>query len=313
MFRFSFLATIFFCSVATSVAKAETFVWEAKKATFAKALPRVILSNNVIVELAGAEGTFERSISAASLDSNQKKTLIKNDWVEISASYPSADKASVVILKDACSGSICRWTNVTVLVPHGKFVKTYTIDDPSKVTLTIKNGQLMNGRAEGVLTGVDEYGGERQVALSFVPSAGFVLPNFKREYAKLIGEHPDKFFADEVLRKPLVQAVGLEVFRDLRRAIRVASPSAIVNNRYIVMQGCVPHDCGGNYGFLMIDGLTADLFWARYNDSKNLYSGATTKADKSQLQQILASDEVSQYSDVKLTITSDGTIAYRSK
>jgi hypothetical protein len=312
MLIFRIMAAVLLIGV-TTVASAETFVWDAKKAGGAKAIPGAILANNVIIEEDGSKELFDHSITAFSIDNKQKKTIVKNDIASISASYPTVRKASVVVLADSCSGTICHWTNITVLIPDGNFVKTYAIDNPSKITLTIVNGELISGRAEGVPAGQDEFGSDRHATLIFVPYAGFVPPNFKREYAKLIGEHPDKFFSDEILRKPLAKVLGLDKFRDLRHAIGVASPTALIQNRYIVMQGCIPHNCGGNYGFLMIDAVTSNIFWARFDESKASYFGGTSEVDKLTMQSALDSDDIFQYSDAKLSVTNTGKITYKPK
>lgn len=308
------LALLAFISTCALPISAETYVWDKKKLW--ADIPRAILKNNTLIEeIKPTVGTFGQSVNATSLDNREKKTLVKNDIAHIAAAFPNNSQSSAVILIDDCSGTICDTPTLTVVTPAGKFIRADSVYSPSKITLTINNGEVTGGRAEGIPIDVDGYGSTKYASHTYLPSVGFIFDGFKREYSKLIGQHPDSLFSDEFLRKKFVKEIGLETFRELRHAISVASPAELVNGRYIVMQGCVPHMCGGNYAFVMIDAITSDFYWARYDDPKNLYSGGSrpiTK-NKSSIDSALTIANSKNYGDVKLIVTSDGYISYIKK
>lgn len=293
---------------------AQTFVWEMKRHQYEDGIPRVIFTNGAIIErIKNTSFTFGSKVTATTLENKIKSVLIENDYASIVAAYPNNRRASAVLLYDDCVGSLCAPT-LTVVTTDGKFLKSYALKNaPSKVTLTVNNGVLISGRAEGMYDGLDEYGSEKTIGMSYLGSTGFVVDGFKREYSKLIGQHPDTLFADEVLRRPLAKAAGLEIFRDLRQAIQVASPIVLVKGRYLVLQGCMPHFCSENYSFILIDALTSDFYWTRYNSPSEIYAGGTKKTDKTTMESVLASDAFFHYEDVKLIVNSEGFVTFAPK
>ncbi|MDB5748692.1 MAG: hypothetical protein JWP72_3540 [Massilia sp.] len=296
-----------------SQANAATYVWDAQKSDIEKRIPRVTLSNKAMIEELRGEALFEQSITAKTSGSKQKSVLAKNDFAQIEAAYPGPQQASAVLVSDSCSGSICDWKNLTMVIPQNGAIKTYRIGSPTKITLTLAGDQVVGGQADGIPAGEDKYGSRITTTRRFIPGAGFVAAGFKNQYARLVGEHPERFFDDPALREPFAKATGMENFRDLRQAISVASPVNLVQGRYIVMQGCMPHDCGGNYSFVMIDAVTSDFYWARFREGANRYSGATRKLDREAIQFVLADEEFSQHEDAPLVISPAGKIVYKRK
>jgi hypothetical protein len=292
-------------------ANAATYVWDAQKSDSEKRIPKANLANKTVVEELRGETLFDQSITTRAPGSKQKTVLVKNDFAQIEAAYPSAQNAAAVLVSDSCSGSICDWKNLTMVIPQDGAIKTYRIGSPAKITLTLAGGQVVGGQADGIPAGEDKYGSRVTTTRLFIPGAGFVAAGFKTQYAKLIGQHPERFFDDAALREPLAKAAGMETFRDLRQATSVASPVYLVQGRYIVIQGCVPHDCGGNYGFLMIDAVNADYYWARFNEGANRYAGATRKIDRMAMQLVLADEEFVHNEDARLVVSPAGKIVYQ--
>jgi hypothetical protein len=303
-------------AVVTAVAakaNATSFIWDAQKSDIEKRIPKVTLLNKVVIEEVKGETLFEQSITAKTPINKQKSELVKNDFAKVEAAYPNPQKASAVLISDNCSGNACTWQNLTMVLPRGEGIKTYRINSPSKITLTVEGDKVVSGFAEGIPAGADKYGSQITATRTFLPGVGFVAAGFKKEFAKLVGEHPDEFFEDKLLREPFAKAVRLETFRDLRAAIGVASPTYLIQGRYVVLQGCMPHNCGGNYSFVMIDAVTSDYFWARYNEGTTRYSGATRKIDKAAIQSVFSDEEFVQNDDATLTVSPAGKIVYRTK
>jgi hypothetical protein len=292
-------------------ANAATYIWDAQKSGSEKRTPKVTLTNKATVEEARSETMFDQSITTTAPNSKQKSVLAKNDFAQIEAAYPSRQNASAVLVSDSCSGTICDWKNLTMVIPQGATIKAYRVGSPAKITLTMTGDQVVGGQADGIPAGEDKYGSRITTTRHFIPGAGFVAAGFKTQYAKLVGEHPERFFDDPALREPLAKATGMETFRDLRQAISVASPVYLVQGRYIVMQGCMPHDCGGNYSFLMIDAVSSDFYWARFNQGANRYSGATRKIDRAAMQLVLADEEFVHNDDARLVVSPAGKIVYK--
>lgn len=306
--RFLFAALL----MVTVHATAQTYVWDAQKSALAKGTTKATLLNKVIVEESKGENVFDQSITTKTSGSAQKVIVVKNDLAQIEAAYPNAKQAMAVLVSDDCSGSSCGSKNLTLIVAKDSGVNHYRVGSPQRITLTMTGNQVVSGQADGISGGVDQYGSQAVTSRRFIPGAGFVVAGFKSSYAKLIGEHPEKLFDEQELREPLAKAAGLETFRDLRKATGVASPATLIQGRYVVLQGCVPHDCGGNYGFVMIDAVTSDFFWARFSEGKHRYSGATRKIDRAVMEQIFSDEDFSQNDDAPLSVSPTGKIIYKS-
>jgi hypothetical protein len=61
----------------------------------------------------------------------------------------------------------------------------------------------------------------------------------------------------------------------------------------------------------MIDAVTSDYYWARYNEGATRYSGATRKIDKAAIQSVFSDEEFVQRDDAPLTVSSAGKIVFR--
>lgn len=293
-------------------AHAATFVWDGNAPAPSKEISKVQLSNKTVIEQLKGKDLFDQAVTARAPGSKNKLELVRNDFVAIEAAYPNVQKAAAVLISDNCSGNACVSQTVTLVLPRGNEIKKYAVDSPAKITLAVEGDQVVGGFAEGVPAGVDKYGSAITATRPFMPGAGFVAAGFKKEFIKLIGEHPESLFDDKVLREPFAKAVGLETFRDLRQAISVASPTYLVQGRYIVLQGCMPHDCGGNYSFVMIDAVTSTYFWARYNEGRTRYSGSSAKIDKAAIQAVFSDPAFEQNDDARLSVSPVGKIVYKT-
>jgi Trypsin-like peptidase domain len=74
-------------------------------------------------------------------------------------------------------------------------------------------------------------------------------------------KHPDEILSDPIVRAPLLQAVGGSNFAEFRSSMGVADKPKIIDNRFIVASGCMPHACTFKGGMFIID-QTRNVAWA---------------------------------------------------
>ncbi len=90
--------------------------------------------------------------------------------------------------------------------------------------------------------------------LRVVPRKG--VPSFWR-FESL---HPFEFMGDHDIRRPMAESLR-ERYRDVRDRLTVSSGMVVVGYRYLVGEGCLPHSCGSDEAFLLVDAYTGHT-WA---------------------------------------------------
>jgi curved DNA-binding protein CbpA len=79
------------------------------------------------------------------------------------------------------------------------------------------------------------------------------------QYAKIIGKHPEDFFADADLRSQMVFKYGEDLFRAVREKTKVAGPTGLSNGHLLILEGCMPHACNTNSAITVINLRTNDI------------------------------------------------------
>ena len=297
------------------LAETKTYIWEAKNLDEAQTHSRVILSNQWTLSKRPIQDGY--AVFAIGVDGQSNQPLVKNDDVNIFAAFPNKTKAEAVIVGDGCNGSMCHWTDVTLIVPTKTGTRVFPIGDAEKVVLTISDGVVTQARAEGISNGIDKYGSVKKKTFYFNPDAGFVVKDFKTQYAKLVSQHPEKFFENHIYREKLAKAAGLEEFRELRGSIGNARETVVYDGRYVAMQGCVPHNCGGNYGFVLIDGTNGEVWWARHFASAGISgrpkssSGGTRQFNREVGQRLVQLNRWPDFEEVNLIFNGKGLFAFQ--
>lgn len=87
------------------------------------------------------------------------------------------------------------------------------------------------------------------------------LPSF----IEFLGKHPEDLLGDAGRRTQLVNVVGADSFADYRRHMSVASGMELVDPRWLVGKGCLPHSCESSESFLAVDLLYGHLIAIKYD------------------------------------------------
>lgn len=91
------------------------------------------------------------------------------------------------------------------------------------------------------------------------------------DYSRFISQHPSELLAHEIARKPLVAIIDRDKFLQFRTFLGVASMTEVRWWRYLVGQGCKPHDCSSKEGIYIID-ITSDRAVALMRQEQQLYA-----------------------------------------
>jgi hypothetical protein len=290
-------------------ASTQSVVWDLSKR---EVLPnRALLKNGAELAVMPNRDTYSEELVASDFDKKKRVTLVTNQRVFVEAAFPSNRNADAIIFSDICSGAGCDGLTIHIAVPHGDFLRTYRIGDAKHISLTLEDGILTKGYAKGIYAGADNLGNPVYESYKFIKHVGFVVPKFDNRFSHLVGSHPDTFFSDNSLRKPLVASMGADKFKDFRFSIRASSVSKLLRGRYILYQGCSPGLCDAEFSALLIDAVTGGMWWTRFkgNDSE---SGRIEIASRKYLSP-LSTAIVSSHSDFDghyLKILETGSLIY---
>ena len=68
----------------------------------------------------------------------------------------------------------------------------------------------------------------------------------------MAGEYTDAILADPALDAELRAGLGGE-FDSFMAAMQVVFPSELYDNRFLILTGCMPHDCDAHRGLVIVD------------------------------------------------------------
>lgn len=91
-----------------------------------------------------------------------------------------------------------------------------------------------------------------------VVAAGATAPMASAEAADfghlraLAGQYSDVVLADPVLAAELRQNLGAG-YSDFVEAMQVVVPSELIDNRFLMISGCMQHDCDAHRGLVLVD------------------------------------------------------------
>lgn len=233
--------------------------------------------------------------------------FIEDDIVSIDYVYPDNKSAIFAIVTGACSGNACS-SSTYLVTPENKGLAKYLIADGTfKFNAKVSNEKILSANVTNIYIGTDSYGDKKFGNLKYFDGKGFVDPNAKPIYKKLIGAYSFDFFEEKKLREPLVRMIGTERFKNLRNVMETSFPSELIRNRYVLFSGCMAHSCGSKYtGSVLIDIVTDDVWWFYQNDSARQFGG-TRKFDSAEIQNLRSILEAHEFStDSLMSISADG-------
>jgi S1-C subfamily serine protease len=94
---------------------------------------------------------------------------------------------------------------------------------------------------------------------------GLTVDAAAKDLSSFVGAYPHELLGDEEGRHPLVRIVGEAQFREFRDHIGVAGPMEVLDHRWLVGHGCLPHSCTFNEGYFAIDLRTGSSIVAQFD------------------------------------------------
>jgi hypothetical protein len=171
----------------------------------------------------------------------------------VSAVYPSQSNPSLVSITTATGGNACCRENYILdfTSPSVSIIKGFGFD---KNIFQAEGGVIFSQYGE------DDDLGDKTVTL-YKYNFGLGTPKLLRRFPEYSTtplsqkKFPWDVLSDPEIRRPLLLAVGAAYFSKYRINLGVSSADQlrIVDDRYIVGSGCMPHSCNTMGGFFVID------------------------------------------------------------
>lgn len=226
---------------------------------------------------------------------------VKDGNVVIKAAYPNAKNAKVAIVEANCGGSMCATNDVYIAYLYGdklniNFVgNAYSSDFQINMEITNSGGVKVNA-INVPLYAWDKYGDMVKGIKELINGKGVISSDFKKNYLKIVNEHPEVFFSSENLREPLARKIGFDNFREIRSYMSGPSDSKIYKNgRMIILDGCMAHSCPNYKATVLVDAST-DKFWVIWADiAKTTIKYGTTDKWSKEIAEILLGESSINY------------------
>ena len=266
-----FIQLIITLCVLITEASAENYIF--KPSSKLEDLDSIRFINGVVMQKTKSGEIFGRKIKF--YDQNKKEIIgmeISNDISSIIAAYPNKENSQVVFVSSQCSGNgpMCATPTIHAVYVYENKIIINDFEPALKkysISINIKNKKT----PEFILNNLvgfdyyDEYGDAKYFKYKFIEEKGFLRDEFKSEFYKLVGIHPSEYLSNKVYRTSILDAIGVDEFREFRDYIGVASVSKVILGKYIVFSGCMPHSCN-NMGTIVIDA-TNNGIWVIWGDS----------------------------------------------
>ena len=104
---------------------------------------------------------------------------------------------------------------------------------------------------------------------------------------KILDVHPDTYFSNSELREKLAKKIGTDNFRMLRESMVVASNTYITNGHFIMMRGCMPHNCDTNQGIVLLDTKNENYYAILIDENKKQIDSNSTSTMSNEVIQLL--------------------------
>jgi hypothetical protein len=226
-----------------------------------KSYEKIIFSNNDILKIIKVDkDDWKRrqiTYTKKSKKNPQQLEAVEDDILEFIYAYPSVSNAQVAILLSTCSGTICFPFIHVVYVEDDQLImhrlgSTYYNDN---LNFDIN---VINNKVKFIANNVNtfrknSYGDTIYTKMTLLNKIGFIDTNFNKKFLKILDVHPETYFSNSELREKLAKKIGGDKFRKLRESMEVASNTYITNGHFIMMYGCMPHNCDSNAGIVLLD------------------------------------------------------------
>ncbi len=275
-------------------------------------IKRVVFTNGVELTVLKSKNFIDGKALVQS--GSSEKVLIEDDFVHIDVAFPHSNSAKAAIISHQCSGNSCKERPSYLVIPEGGALNKYFISDFSfRLEPEFSKKELIAAVAKKVRIGQDVYASDLLGEIKFAPEKGFVISHMKEAYTSLLNEHLYYYFENKTTREPLVKAIGLEKFREIRKYMAVGSGAQLVDYRYLTFVGCMAHNCDKCFGVIIVDTVNDDLWWLTVKD-KDQQSGGTKIISKDEIflyKQIIR--KIKFRDDYSLDLDSDGKMVAKIK
>ena len=222
--------------------------------------------------------SFESLFDECAVITLDGKPLMADPHIWIQAAYPNEARPRLVVVGTHIGG-------------NGS-PSRYHIIDVSKSRPSIMVGkegepQRFVAIAGGVqferLAGQDHLGDTYSTRYRYLFGSGKVtrLGRNPRYYSIDPEKHPPPWEAlsDRELRKPLLALVGAKGFKAFRRNLDLSGGVDWIDKRFVVGEGCRPHDCSGNESIFVIDTIGKRAWALAFDGNKGLLWGSLQDED----------------------------------
>lgn len=259
-----------------------------------KSYKKLVFSNNDILQIVKRDkNSFQGEKIKYTKKSKRDAEIesVEMDFLTFIYAYPSVSNAQVAILLSTCGGSGCYpvihivYVEDNQLIMHELGVVHYNhnlnfdinvINNKVAFVANNVNTFKQNGYGDAVLT-----------KMTLLNKIGFVDSDFNKKFMKILDVHPDTYFSNSELREKLAKKIGTYNFRMLRESMVVASNTYITNGHFIMMRGCMPHNCDTNQGIVLLDTKNENYYAILIDENKKQIDSNSTSTMSNEVIQLL--------------------------
>ena len=194
------------------------------------------------------------------------KVIVSDSIASVDAVFPSSGRPQMLSLSTATGGNACCW-------------ETYILDVSRSSPILMKHfsftTKILSSKEEVIFFSPmddDELGDPTMGTYRYPLGTGkpILVKRFSIYTSSPLDQkkYPWDVLGDPKFRGPILTIVGRSYFHKFRNALGVASQTdlRIIQGRYIVGSGCMPHDCGSHRGIFVIDQSEKLAWCAEYSE-----------------------------------------------
>lgn len=262
-----------------------------------KFVDKVVFANGDLIEVAEGESPgikLDYACEIKRVEVREKKTnQLKfvspacDGIVFIQAAYPSLENAKLAIVTTNCGGTMCSsWSDHFVFyLGQDNSMRVANLgssyyspkDKPTTYKFGFEGPRLTKAVVENFFDGDENSLGDKLSSTRvFVEEAGFVDLEFRKEFYKFIGNHPEAVLGDENARANLIKNITPEVYKSFRASMSGPGYSSVVKGRYLVMNACMKSNCPWEFGSVVLDGFDGSMHVVRFSPDQNICDFASS-------------------------------------
>lgn len=213
------------------------------------------------LEVRDARGPICGDMGTCKIVQLSGKVLLRDWTATIDFAYPSQGGPRLVGLTMSTGGNACCW-------------QSYFLDLSGTVPLLVKQpgsfGVKLVTQAEGGVlfdsdTGDDALGDRLITVFKYTWGSGTPIalktgPKYSQTPLRQ-KQYPEDVLSDLTLRPPIMATVGRSNFKKFRQTMMVSHGISLIESRFLIGSGCMPHFCCGSSSIFVLD-LLKNAAWA---------------------------------------------------